>query len=288
MPNITELTADEIDDFDFPLVVEDSIRSDQRPTQSSSQNPFNMSDFPDLLAGMMGVGTAGFGQHKSTEPDDSEWKKWETIYPRYLDSKAPFKSGGRRVNLKHSLRFPLAQHIYEVCCQLGFKCQLESHKTHPADWENPGRVKVQIKIDGKPVNRSIPNKFRLLCRIGALLRPLESQRLRISAVEDKRSRWLKTLPNIVFRLPQNSPAISHGFLAMAESETKSKKDDGSSTTTITRVEKEDSSGKDKTQTKKASVQPNQNQKSSTEAKKQDNTKSNKAVNSKKKKKSGKK
>ena len=28
-------------------------------------------------------------------------------------------------------------------------------KTHPKDWENPGRVKVLIRVDGKPVNSGI-------------------------------------------------------------------------------------------------------------------------------------
>jgi hypothetical protein len=44
-------------------------------------------------------------------------------------------------------------------------------KTHPADWENPGRVKVQFEKDGRFVNPIVKN--RASCRL-ALFNPRTS------------------------------------------------------------------------------------------------------------------
>ncbi|EFP94505.2 uncharacterized protein PGTG_20461 [Puccinia graminis f. sp. tritici CRL 75-36-700-3] len=77
---------------------------------------------------------------------------------------------------------------------------LENEKVHPADWENPGRVKSTL----------------CYVKIGLLLRPLETVGLKLPppTAKDQNS---TPLPNIN-HLPYNSPAVSHGFLAMAEAE----------------------------------------------------------------------
>lgn len=42
-------------------------------------------------------------------------------------------------------------------------------KRHPADWENPGRIRVMLKNSkGKTVNARIPNRMLLLL-LGAAL-----------------------------------------------------------------------------------------------------------------------
>jgi hypothetical protein len=60
-------------------------------------------------------------------------------------------------------------------------------------------------------------EYALLCKIGLLLRPLETVRLKLPPPTAK-DRNATPLPNINLRLPYNSPAVSHGFLAMAEAE----------------------------------------------------------------------
>ncbi|EFP93772.1 signal recognition particle subunit [Puccinia graminis f. sp. tritici] len=220
MSRIYELSADDVDDFDFPLEASSSNMPGSSSGPSGSSNmpgmPPNIPGFSNMLAGMMGAGMGPQPPIKK-EVDRSRTKNWETIYPRYLDSKAPCKTGGRRVALKYSLRWPLAQLIQHACTQIGLPCQLENDKVHPADWENPGRVKVLIKRNNKPIDPSIPNKYALLCKIGLLLRPLETVRLNLPPPTAK-DRNSTPLPNINLRLPYNSPAVSHGFLAMAEAE----------------------------------------------------------------------
>ncbi|PLW44290.1 hypothetical protein PCASD_03872 [Puccinia coronata f. sp. avenae] len=233
MSRIYELSADDVDDFDFPLEASTSTAATNHTggnwprgaASQSSMNPLadglptnNIPGLSAMLAGMMGTGMPP-NQPTRKAADVSKTKKWETIYPRYLDAKVPYKTGARRVALKYSLRWPLAQLIQHACTQIGLPCQLEIDKVHPADWQNPGRVKVQIKRNQKPIDPAIPNKYVLLCKIGTFLRPLESIRLKLPEVTEKdRSSTRTPLPHINLRLPYNSPAISHGFLDMAEAE----------------------------------------------------------------------
>ncbi|KNZ64552.1 uncharacterized protein VP01_1016g8 [Puccinia sorghi] len=223
-----------------------------------------MAGLSSMLAGMMGAGmTGGSDQqtsHGGKDADRARTKHWETIYPRYLDAKAPCKTGARRVALKYSLRWPLAQLIHHACTQMGLPSHLEIDKVHPADWQNPGRVKVMIKRNGKSINGSIKNKYALLCKIGTFLRPLESARLKLPAVTETTTTAAAAggplEPPIGLRLPYNSPAVSHGFLAMAESET-----DASSSLTTPDHDPSSSSLKTKpSQEPKKSIKPNPAQK----------------------------
>lgn len=217
------IAPEDVDDFDFPLVEASSssaIPGSSLPhPMASGSVPPNMADLASMFSGMMG-GSSGMGMmpQEKREPDRTRWKNWETIYPIYLDAKVPYKTGGRRVSLQYSLRWPLAHHIQQVCSQIGFPAQLENDKTHPSDWQNPGRVKVLIKKGGKPTVRSIKDKYTLLCRLGTLLRPLESKRLNLPppTIDDRIS---KPLPLISLRLPYNSPAVSHGVLEAADAHT---------------------------------------------------------------------
>ncbi|KAI7965928.1 hypothetical protein MJO29_001676 [Puccinia striiformis f. sp. tritici] len=206
MLRMYELLANNVNDFDFPLEASSSsdLPGSSRGTTNTSSS--NMAGMPpgssDMLAGMMGSGIGPTPPPVRQEVDCLETKNWETIYPRYLDAKAPCKTRGRRVALKYSLRWPLAQLIQHACTQLGLPCQLENDKVLPADWQNPGRVKVLIKRNDKPIDPLIPSK---------------SVRLKLPAPTSK-DRNTHPLPNINLRLPYDSPAVSHGFLAMAEAE----------------------------------------------------------------------
>lgn len=82
------------------------------------------------------------------------------MYPLYFDAKVSI-NGGRRVPRKSSLWWPLAAHIAKACATLGLPSVLEPEKTHPADWENPGRVKVNFEKDGRFINPIITNRSQL-------------------------------------------------------------------------------------------------------------------------------
>lgn len=115
--------------------------------------------------------------------------RWDTIYPIYLDAKRPFQDGARRVSQQYAVEWPIAEFMAQACGMLGVEAVFEvgsgglvsfgasvvqertvTHpctvvcmtllqpgKSHPKDWDNPGRVKVQIKKDGRPVQPAIPN-----------------------------------------------------------------------------------------------------------------------------------
>jgi signal recognition particle subunit SEC65 len=79
-------------------------------------------------------------------------RRWTCIYPIYLDAKRPYASGQRRVARAKGLWWPLSKDIADAASRLGLGTLHEINKSHPRDWENPGRVRVQWKKDGKLVN----------------------------------------------------------------------------------------------------------------------------------------
>lgn len=89
-------------------------------------------------------------------------KSYQCIYPIYFDSTRS-REGGRRVSKEDAVPNPLAREIVSALSQIGsthnvgLQIVFEPTKTHPKDWANPGRVKVQVKKDGKPVSAKIQN-----------------------------------------------------------------------------------------------------------------------------------
>ncbi|GMK58805.1 hypothetical protein CspeluHIS016_0602470 [Cutaneotrichosporon spelunceum] len=104
-----------------------------------------------------------FGNTKIAK-DPSVYKMWNTVYPRYFDAKVSV-ADGRRVSRKHALWWPQATHVAQACASLGLPSVLEPEKTHPADWENPGRVKVQLERDGRPINPIVKNRSQLYAQL---------------------------------------------------------------------------------------------------------------------------
>jgi len=84
---------------------------------------------------------------------------WTCIYPIYLDAKRPYGTGQRRVERAKSLWWPLSKDIADAAVRLGLGTLHEVTKSHPRDWENPGRVRVQWKKDGGPVNPAIKSSM---------------------------------------------------------------------------------------------------------------------------------
>ncbi|KAH9958027.1 signal recognition particle, SRP19 subunit [Russula dissimulans] len=94
--------------------------------------------------------------------DITPYKKWTCIYPIYIDAKRPYGTGARRISRSKSVWWPLSKDIADACSRLGLGTLHEVNKMHPSDWENPGRVRVQWKKDGRPVNANIRTKKQLL------------------------------------------------------------------------------------------------------------------------------
>lgn len=81
--------------------------------------------------------------------------RWTCIYPIYLDAKRPYGTGQRRVSRPKSVWWPLSKDIADAAGRLGLGSLHEITKTHPRDWENPGRVRVQWKKEGTLVNPAV-------------------------------------------------------------------------------------------------------------------------------------
>ncbi|GAA5844038.1 hypothetical protein JCM11251_003006 [Rhodosporidiobolus azoricus] len=192
MPTIEDY-ADPSDD-ELPL---------DAPAPSSLDQGHPAGDFGGTIPKALRIGYDGSLRTVTAE----EFKGWETIYPIYVDAKRPQQDGARRVNSKTAVQWPQAEQMAKACRQLGFETVFEPSKTHPKDWENPGRVRVMLKReDGKPQNSTIKNKRILLTRICDMLRPF--QPTAPPATESNPN----PIPPIYKRLPPNSPAISHGTL----------------------------------------------------------------------------
>ncbi|KAF9005416.1 hypothetical protein BDQ17DRAFT_1408193 [Cyathus striatus] len=96
--------------------------------------------------------TADGSRPQGSVTDITPYKSWTCIYPIYLDAKRPYGTGQRRVERAKSLWWPLSKDIAEAANRLGLGTLHEVNKSHPRDWENPGRVRVQWKKDGRLVN----------------------------------------------------------------------------------------------------------------------------------------
>ncbi|KAI0271024.1 signal recognition particle, SRP19 subunit [Russula aff. rugulosa BPL654] len=118
---------------------------------------------PDLLHHSAMGGPALQPSARDTRVTDiTPYKKWTCIYPIYIDAKRPYATGARRISRSKSVWWPLSKDIADACSRLGLGTLHEVNKMHPSDWENPGRVRVQWKKDGRPVNSSIRTKKQLL------------------------------------------------------------------------------------------------------------------------------
>lgn len=150
--------------------VSDSEPEDMDPSQFDPQN----------IARMMSVGqpggagpSTGAGFNAPLEPFAGKnntnvqamqaevaekSKRWQCLYPVYFDASRT-RAEGRRVGKELAVASPLARDIAEAVNSLGLvNVLLDPGKTHPKDWSNPGRVKVELKDkDGKLKNPQVKN-----------------------------------------------------------------------------------------------------------------------------------
>lgn len=114
----------------------------------------------------------GAGQMPNLDEKDSErFKDWQIIYPVYFDL-CKSHSEGRRVSKDMAVENPLAESLVRACQSIGVFSVFEGHKTHPKDWANPGRIRVQIKNQEKKGNGpvKVTNKRHLFKLISDYLK----------------------------------------------------------------------------------------------------------------------
>jgi len=124
--------------------------------------------------------------------DPTVYKDWNTVYPLYFDAKVSINDG-RRVPRKTSIWWPQANQIAVACRSLGLPNVLEPDKCHPADWENPGRVKVRFFRDGQYFNPIVKNRTQLYRHLADQLCQ-QNPKLVFSAVSHKTKTASKAQP----------------------------------------------------------------------------------------------
>lgn len=142
--------------------------------------PEQMQQFQQMMmgggGGPGGAGPAGPSMGMAPRPSaadaraSAEAKKWITLYPIYFDARRSNKDGERRVSWKKASLYPLSSGIVKAVDKLNLRFAHEPNKTHPRDWENPGRVKVKLfDDDGHHVHGKIHNRNQLLDAVAPLL-----------------------------------------------------------------------------------------------------------------------
>ncbi|KIJ37303.1 hypothetical protein M422DRAFT_33836 [Sphaerobolus stellatus SS14] len=181
---IEEVSDDEFDDdTDLPLPLPNTgirgplIQEWNDPQQSSAGSAPSPSR-PQFNTPSQAE-TSASGEQVTVDPvtgkktiwiqDSSAYKLWTSVYPIYLDAKRPYSRSERRIPREKSIWWPLSSDIVDACGYLGLKTLHEPQKQHPRDWENPGRVKVCFKLDGRLQNPRIKSKKQLLEDISAYI-----------------------------------------------------------------------------------------------------------------------
>ncbi|EAU81453.2 signal recognition particle protein [Coprinopsis cinerea okayama7 len=143
----------------------DDEESDSDDQRAGPASPHNRPQFP-------GSSTQ---DRTGKVTDITPYKTWTCIYPIYLDAKRPYGTGQRRVARAKALWWPLSKDIAEAANRLGLGTLHEVNKAHPRDWENPGRVRVQWKKNGKLVNPAVKTKKQLLEMISFQIQHLKPE-----------------------------------------------------------------------------------------------------------------
>ena len=92
-------------------------------------------------------------------------KKWNTIYPVYINSAATIAEG-RRVGQGVAVDKPTLEEISQVLSFLKLKHCIEGHKGFPRDTLMRGRIKVLLKDEhGQLMHNEIVHKRQLLYKL---------------------------------------------------------------------------------------------------------------------------
>ena len=168
----------DLDAFDFARPGQTTLQQAQtqqsqpqaQQQQQQQPNADMMAQMQQMLAGGgMGGGAGGMPpqmdqkERMRLEREQQEKSKsYQCIYPIYFDASRS-REEGRRVAKEEAVKNPLARDIVDalqyITAQVHTPLQIvfEPSKCHPKDWANPGRVKVLVKKDGKPVTAKIAN-----------------------------------------------------------------------------------------------------------------------------------
>lgn len=213
-PRIEEVDDDEIvddpeemdlDAFDFARPQGKSLGKSEHPDDDDDYEQQGSIMTPEAMQAMLAGGSASTGngagvpqmprmpqmsakeQERMVRERQEMVKSYQCIYPVYFDETRS-RDGGRRVSKADAVPNPLAREIVDALAHIGnslgvaLQIALDPMKTHPKDWANPGRVKVEIKKDGKPISSRINNSKCCNSRYNIWLYHLQTSLQRSSAM----------------------------------------------------------------------------------------------------------
>lgn len=144
-------------------------------------------------------------EHQPRVTDAGAVRHWQSIYPIYFDA-SHGRTAGRRVTNDLAVSNPLARTVADAIASLGLRCVFDPGKTHPKDWANPGRVKVETRnAEGEWIAaaRGVNNKRHLMVKVAEYLRAHPTKR------EDPLRVQIRGMPEVKEALPQ--PAVPRGW-----------------------------------------------------------------------------
>ncbi|KAL9658364.1 hypothetical protein ABK040_015684 [Willaertia magna] len=107
-------------------------------------------------------------------PTDVDIKKYQIIYPVYID-KTKTIGDGRRIPKSKCIENPTAAEIADICAFLKIPYVLEREKRHPHDPFVFGRVRVLLKKDHESQVEDAKSKHQFLIKVASLIPRLESR-----------------------------------------------------------------------------------------------------------------
>ena len=157
------------------------------------------------------------GPNVTTSTDRDKSKHYQCLYPVYFD-KSRTRAEGRRVGRELAVENPLAREMADAAANLGLRTVFEPDKIHPKQWDNPGRVRVLLKQDGKLLDVTIKNKHHLYILVARYLKAHPTQkttpfRLPIAGIPMPKEMPEPAIPNgwkMNKILPLHSPALTGG------------------------------------------------------------------------------
>lgn len=166
--------------------------------------------------------------HQFQQPQTREHiKTFQTLYPVYFD-RTRTRAEGRRVGSSLGIENPLAINLLEAVKAVFLetaplpRIAFEPDKTHPKDWANPGRIRIEMfhPDTRKPVHPQIKNKAHLYTLIGRWLKdhpttPKDPLQLKIPGLPIPENFGKEPIPKprgwkMGTILPVHSPAVSGG------------------------------------------------------------------------------
>lgn len=162
-PRIEEVSDSdpEIDDpSDF--LGDEIIRRANAPAPAPSQPSFPPSQNPNPTLTRPPPPAQSQPTQAEISAQRAEIKPYTTLYPIYFSSTRT-RHSGRRVPSKLAVQNPLAFNVFKAVRHVvgpSIRVRLEPDKTHPKDWANPGRVRVQLFDNDmkEPLHPTIRNK----------------------------------------------------------------------------------------------------------------------------------